>query len=176
MITVLEGEEDGIYGSAGVSDEYGRTEAWGIMSLLSGCITVASAAIADAGIDCVDLVTGGVAAIVGPPVAIGEPTSKSTVTSSANPTNIVNDVCSAEHENILAVCVVGYLQSRDEITEIWIKSDATSPPKTENQGRSRLDILIEKAVEAAMAARLVLKEAIMESTELQVHRSKLNQM
>lgn len=175
MITVLEGEEDSISGSEDVSEEQGRTGAWGIMSLLSGCITVASAAIADAGIDCVDLVTGGVAAIVRPAGTIAERTSNAAITSSENPTTIVKDICPAVHEKIFAICVVGYLQSRDEITEIWIKGDATTPAGGKSREQSRLDVLIEKAIEAAMAARLVLKKALMESTELQVQRSKLNQ-
>lgn len=174
VITVLEGEEDNIYGSENTFGEHLWTEAWGAMSLLSGCITVASAAIADAGIDCVDLVTGGVAAIVSPPVAIAQPMSKTTITSSGNPPTIVKDICSAEHEKILAVCVVGYLQSRDEITEIWIKGDTTSPQRKKNQGQSRIDTLVREAIEAAIAARLVLTEAIMESAELRVQRNKLN--
>ncbi|KAL8831456.1 MAG: hypothetical protein Q9191_000867 [Dirinaria sp. TL-2023a] len=176
VITVLEGEEDSISGSEDVSEEQGGTGAWGIMSLLSGCITVASAAIADAGIDCVDLVTGGVAAIVRPAGAIAEQTSKAAITSSENPTTIVKDICPTVHEKIFAVCVVGYLQSRDEITEIWIKGDATTPAGSKFPGQSRLDVLIEKAIEAAMAARLVLKEALMESTELQIDFSAVGEI
>ena len=59
IITVLESEEDcqedGLIAQA--SGEPGPSSGWVMMSVLSGCITVASAALADAGIDCVDIVT-----------------------------------------------------------------------------------------------------------------------
>ena len=172
VITVLEDGEESIYGINEGTDEHGRSEGWGIMSLLAGCITVASAAIANAGVDCVDLVTGGVAAIVGPSVDIAEPKSKAATTTFEDSTRVVQDICPAEHETVLAVCVVGYLKSRDEITEIWIKGDAASPPRSVSQGQTRLDILIGQAIEAAMAARHVLTEAISESTMLQTQRRK----
>ena len=60
IITILEGEEDRWVGD----DESKASGQWGMMNVLSGCITVAAAAIADAGIDCVDTVSGGVAALV----------------------------------------------------------------------------------------------------------------
>ncbi|KAK6827669.1 hypothetical protein PG987_011010 [Apiospora arundinis] len=77
------------------------------MNVLSGCITVASAAIADAGIDCVDTVAGGVAALV----------RKNDKTA---PT-IVMDPVVAEYSSILAACCVAYLPTRDEITNMWFK-------------------------------------------------------
>ena len=129
VVTVLEDEEEGRE----------RREGWGVMSVLAGCITIASAAIADAGIDCVDLITGGVAAIVSD--------------------QLVLDPCPYDHENINAACVVGYLQSRDEITEIWSKSKMHAPGIV-------FAPLIDNAVEAAKATRLVLLEALNESTEL----------
>ena len=136
VITILEGEEEGP----------GRTEDWGMMSILAGCITVASAAIADAGIDCVDLVTGGVAALV--------------------PDQLVLDPCPCDHEKIEAVCVVGYLQFRDEITEIWSKGKV-------HASRMISDPLIDNAVEAAKAARLVLLEVLKDSTEQKIQQSAL---
>ena len=141
-----------------------------MMSLLSGCITVASAAISNAGVDCVDLVTGGVAAIVGPSVEIPESKSKAASTTFEDLTRVVQDIHPAEHETILAVCVVGYLQSRDEITEIWIRGDAASPHRDTSQGQTKLDILIGQAIKAAVAARHVLIEAISEPTRLQTQR------
>ncbi len=68
VITVLESEDDNAWNNGQLS-ESGRRDCWGMMSILSGCITVASAAIVDAGIDCIDVVTGGVAAIVREPTA-----------------------------------------------------------------------------------------------------------
>lgn len=136
VVTVLEGEEDGP----------GQAEGWGAMSILAGCITVASAAIDDAGIDSVDLVTGGVAAVVS-----GQ---------------LVLDPCPSDHDKIDAACVVGYLQSRDEITEIWSRDTV---------GASALvfEPLIDNAVEAAKAARLVLLESIKESTEEAIRSGEL---
>jgi exosome complex component MTR3 len=63
VVTILEGEEDG-FPEIGGEGRSGKGTGWGLMSVLAGCITVASAALCDAGIDCVDLVSGGVAALV----------------------------------------------------------------------------------------------------------------
>ena len=130
-----------------------------MMSILSGCITVASAAIIDAGIDCIDVVTGGVAAIVRQPTA---------------PPQVLLDPCPSNHEKIFAACVIGYLQTRDEITELWTTGDMMS--LIDNNGVSPVgfESLIDQAVEAAIAARLVLTEAIKESTEVKVQISQIN--
>ncbi|TQV93033.1 ubiquitin-protein ligase (Asi3) [Cordyceps javanica] len=58
VVTIIEGEL-----TRQAAQDQG-IEGWEMMNVLSGCITVASAAIADAGIDCVDTVAGGVAAMV----------------------------------------------------------------------------------------------------------------
>ena len=97
VITILEGEEDAFWGDRQGGE---RSGGWSMMSALAGCITVASAALVDAGIDCVDLVSGGVAALV----KNGEPGTE----------QVVLDPAPVEH-NLKAACVVGYLQSRDEI-------------------------------------------------------------
>ena len=133
LITVLEGEDDGWFGEGKDSGE-----GWGMINVLAGCITAASAAIADAGIDCVDLIAGGVAALVE-----GEQEA-------------VLDPCPSEHEALKAACVVGYLQSRDEITELWMRGDAGKSPES----------LIDKAVEAAMLTRTVLAEAVKEAADV----------
>lgn len=125
------------------------------MSILSGCITVASAAITDAGIDCVDLVTGGVAAVVRQP--------------SMSP-QIMLDPCPSDQGEILAACVIGYLHSRDEITEIWAKGNMAQA-----NGKSKeslgFESLIDQAVRAALAARLVLLEDIKEATSNKIEMS-----
>lgn len=135
IITILEGEEDRWWGDVRGDEKAGG---WGMMNVLAGCITVASAALVDAGIDCVDLVSGGVAALVGPA-----------------PTDLVLDPSPAEHESIRAACVVSYMQTRDEITEIWMKGDAGA--ESEN--------LIDHAVKAASLTRSVLAEAVKEGAE-----------
>lgn len=140
VITVLEGEEDGWWGDA---QEGGKAGGWGMMNVLAGCITVASAALADAAIDCVDLVSGGVAALTAERGGEG-----------------VLDPCPSEH-NIKAACVVGYLQSRDEVTEMWMKGDAGS----------QSEALIDNAVKAAVLTRTVLAEAVKEATEMKIGKT-----
>lgn len=156
VITVLEGEDDGpsgLIGSDAHKDE-GSLSGWGMMSVLSGCITAASAAVADAGIDCVDLVSGGVAAIVRPPrlpEGMGNGDKEA---------QIVQDPCPSEHQNLVAVCAVGYLQSRDEVTEVWTRGDIGGVPL--GQDPLAVESLVDQAVEAAVSSRLVLEEALRE--------------
>ena len=181
IITVLEGEEDGFTAEAfnKATQEYGRSEGWGIMSILSGCITVASAAIADAGVDCTDVVTGGYAAMVRHSAmeSIGQHSIPLTDRPQPDgPAIIVKDPCPVEHEEIIAACVVGYSQSRDEITEIWIKGGVIDHFSHENSDGAVFDALMDQAVEAAMAARLVLVEAVKESTEIKMRKSKPGQL
>lgn len=132
-ITVLEGEEDGEKGGG-----------WGMMNVLAGCVTVASAALVDAGIDCVDLVSGGVAAVV------RDSTQQNGET--------VLDPSPPEHDDIKAACVVAYLPSRDEITEMWMKGDAGNDTET----------LIDAAVKAATMTRTVLAEAVQDTVTLKL--------
>lgn len=138
VITVLEGEEDGWWGDRQRSEKAGG---WGMISVLGACITVASAALVDAGIDCVDLVSGGVAALV--------------QESSEAKTRIILDPCPCEHD-FKAACVVGYLQARDEVTGMWMKRDAGD----------ETEALIDQAIKAASLTRTVLAEAVKEATEL----------
>ncbi|KXT03284.1 hypothetical protein AC578_4813 [Pseudocercospora eumusae] len=135
VITVLEGEEDGFWAE---SSQAGKTGGWGMMSVLAGCITVASAALADAGIDCVDLVSGGVAALVN---------------SNGSDEYILDP--SPPEQDIKAACVVGYLQTRAEITEMWLKGEAGAEAET----------LIDNAVKASIMTRTVLADAVKEATE-----------
>lgn len=174
IITVLEGEEDNPWGNeeARVGEQKSQAGGWGMMSVLSGCITIASAALADAGIDCVDLICGGMAAIVHQPALLNtnqrqtQPSGKKT--GSNTNLEVVLDPCPIEHREITAACVVGYLQSRDEITEIWVKGGDLRPSSKQNSGRFTIDLLMDRAVEASMATRLVLVAAINESTELKL--------
>ncbi|TID25858.1 exoribonuclease family protein [Venturia nashicola] len=148
IITILEGEEDRWWGDelSGGSTGVGGIGGWGMMSVLAGCITVSSAALVDAGIDCVDMISGGVAAIVGNPT---ESKSKD------GEGNTILDPCPAEHVQVVAACVVGYLAQRDEITELWLKGGT---------GSSSAE-LVDKAVEAAVATRSVLVQAVEETAK-----------
>ncbi|KAH7171544.1 3' exoribonuclease family, domain 1-domain-containing protein [Dactylonectria macrodidyma] len=106
VVTIIEGDQ-----ARQAAVEQGIEE-WDMMNVLGGCITVAAAALADAGIDCVDTVSGGVAALV-PGTDGKEPV-------------IVLDPVPSEHKEILAACCVAYLPSRDEITNLWLKGGLSS--------------------------------------------------
>ncbi|KAI1332342.1 exoribonuclease [Xylariaceae sp. FL0255] len=101
IVTIIEGDQDRH------APENQSNDGWDTMNVLSGCITVASAAIADAGIDCVDIVTGGVAALV----AMNEKSRPS----------IVLDPAVADYHKIYAACCIAYLPTRDEVTNMWFK-------------------------------------------------------
>ncbi|KAI9813701.1 MAG: 3'-5'-exoribonuclease, partial [Thelocarpon impressellum] len=154
VVTVLEGEEDRWCGDAAGGSAEGA-EGWGMMTVLAGCITAASAAIAHAGIDCVDLVSGGVAAI----------------TSTSEEAQCVLDPSPAEHPKIHAACVVGYLASRDEVTELWLKGDLPAADKAPGASGSGIDDLINHAVQAAMGSGSVLEEAVKEGALLKTGAS-----
>ena len=160
VVTVLEGEEDCPWEALAEGNQNGRIGGWGLMSILSGCITVASAAVTDAGIDCIDLITGGVAAIVRQPSA---------------PLQLVLDPCPSDHDEIVAACVIGYLQSRDEITEMWAKGNISASSNGKETKPMGFETLVDSAVEAAKGARRVLVEAIKDSTEAKLESSSAGQ-
>ncbi|KAL1972831.1 hypothetical protein VTN31DRAFT_6373 [Thermomyces dupontii] len=155
-VTVLEAEDDRWWGdSPGVSDA-----SWGLMNVLAGCITATAAAVADAKIDCLDLTAGGVAALVAGDGQDGTP-------------RLILDPDPSEHRDILALCVVGYLPSRDEITELWLKRD-TSTYASEKEGEtSGHEALIDGAVAAARGVHTVLTEAVRESAERLLEQASL---
>ncbi|KAL4742778.1 3' exoribonuclease family, domain 1-domain-containing protein [Aspergillus similis] len=149
-ITILEAEDDRWWGDAPDSHD----AAWGMMNVLAGCITAASAAIADARIDCLDLVAGGVAAIVADKAADGNGNAYA---------RLMLDTDPAEHQSILSACVVAYMPERDEITELWLKGDnSKAAVGTADQSLSH-EALIDGAVVAARGAHSVLAEAVRES-------------
>lgn len=172
VITVLESEEDYSWSKEKFQADGNDLNAdWGIMSLLSGCITVASAALVDAGIDCVDLVCGGMAAIVRQPTL--NTSIYGLIQSSANhapnaENTVVLDPRPSEYPEMIAGCVVGYLPSRDEITELWVKGDGLSFTTSRNRGMTWIDFLTDQAIEAAKMVRLVLTESINEGTEIRL--------
>ncbi|KAF7869699.1 hypothetical protein EAF04_004483 [Stromatinia cepivora] len=157
-ITILEGEEDHWWGD---DKSFGSLTAggWGMMSVLSGCITVASAAIADAGIDCVDVVSGGVAALVRSPANSEQESS----------TSLVLDPVPSEHKEILAACIVAYLPARDEITDLWVKGDIGHSTESSNDDPS-YEELTENAVQAALGAHRVLIGALKETADIKFRR------
>lgn len=149
IVSVIEGDQD----RRNPSHDSGSGEgAWSVMSVLSGCITVASAALADAGIDCVDTVAGGVAALVqdghnGPESITGG--------------SIVVDPVPSEHDKIVAACCVAYLPNRDEVTNLWFKGDAAASD-------SALYLnLVNNGVRASKIANRVLVESLKETLQPQ---------
>jgi RNase PH len=147
-ITILEAEDDRWWGDAPDSHD----ASWGMMNVLAGCITAASAAIADAHIDCLDLVAGGVAALV----------SDDEKQTSAAP-KLMLDADPAEHRSIVSACVVAYMPARDEITELWLKGDSSKALLENGDSRSGHEALLDGAVDAARGAHTVLAEAVRES-------------
>ncbi|KAI9736374.1 MAG: 3'-5'-exoribonuclease [Claussenomyces sp. TS43310] len=148
VITILEGEDDQWSGNKRASS---NGEQLSLMSVLGGCITVASAAIADAGIDCVDVVSGGVVALVRGP----------------KETSMVLDPVPSEHSEILAACVVGYLPSRDEITDLWMTGDLGLAAGHELASENlAYEGLTESAIQAARGSHHVLTAALKEAAEL----------
>ncbi|KAL4807672.1 3' exoribonuclease family, domain 1-domain-containing protein [Aspergillus unguis] len=148
-ITILEAEDDRWWGDSPDSHD----AAWGMMNVLAGCITAASAAISDARVDCLDLVAGGVAAIVADESADG--------TTSAP--KLMLDTDPAEHRSILSACVVAYMPARDEITELWLKGDNSKAAVGTVDASLSHEALIDGAVDAARGAHSVLSDAIRES-------------
>ncbi|MCJ1438019.1 3'-5'-exoribonuclease [Xylographa pallens] len=166
IITILEGEEDyWWHRNSNCSDDAPQIPAAsGMMSILCGCINVASAAIADAGLDCIDIVASGVAAIVGKTFVSGE---------SGHDLQVILDPNFSEHREVLASCVVGYLQSRDEVTELWMNGGILSLPEALSDDQNGITLLIDSAIQAAIAARHVLVEAIKEPTEHRLAQHKI---
>lgn len=138
IVSVLEGDQDRSL-SHGEYDE-----AWDTMNVLAGCITVASAALVDAGIDCVDTVAGGVAALV----RGADEGAKD---------ELVVDPLASQHEKILAACCVAYLPERDEITNLWFKGDL---PATDT---SVYTAMVEKGILASQSANQVLVQSLRET-------------
>ena len=150
VITILEGEDDSWWDTGLSTMSSGGQTPFGMMSILSGCITAASTAIVDAGIDCVDIVTGGVAALV----------KKSELATGNSNLELVLDPCPSEHDEIVACCVVGYLKARDELTEVWMRGDVSLTSQVGVGGQSEVDSLINGAVQAASAYHAVIVSSI----------------
>jgi exosome complex component MTR3 len=129
-ITVLEAEDDSTLG---------------LMGVLAASITAASAALLDARIDCLDMMTGGLAAAI---------------RGHAGKSSYVLDPSPSEHEDIDAACVVAYLPSRDEVVEVWTTGKLHS---TRRGGSANFEDIMDQAVGAARAVQTVLKEVVIES-------------
>lgn len=139
IVTVIEGDQNRD------APENQDDEGWDMMNVLSGCITVASAAIADAGIDCVDTVAGGVAALVS--------------NEGSSQPEIVLDPLVAEHKKIHAACCVAYLPTRDEITNVWFKGQLPGGDMLIYKS------MMERSLEACRSANRVVVQALSETVK-----------
>lgn len=165
-ITILEGEDDRWWGDDIYDSSASSTgmDGWGLMNVLAACINVASAAVADAGIDCLDLIAGGVSAVVEDRDAASETqTAENTAlddsrTSRPGRRYMAIDPDPSEHSKIISACVVGYMPSCDEITSLWLKGNVS--PTDKQLGH---EMLVDYAVDAATASQSVVAAAIGES-------------
>ena len=139
VVSIIEGDQDRGE-AAGTGDE-----TWDIMNVLSGCVTVASAALADAGIDCVDTVAGGVSALV-----VAEDGGES----------VVMDPVPSEHGKIMAACCVAYLPTRDEVTNLWFKGNL------EASDAQWYTELVQKGIQASRSANRVLVQCLNDTVKL----------
>ena len=141
VITILDGEEEAAY----VSNLAARD--WGFMNVLSGCINVASAAIADAGVDCIDLIAANAAVSI--------------VQRDATRPSFLLDPCPSDGDVIQDLCVVAYSQARDEVTLVWTRTE-TPLINGRSHNTVQTEDLLNNAIEAASAVRLVIVDAVKE--------------
>ena len=141
VITVLEAEDD--LEKSSQTRHLSGVASVGNMNVVSGSITVATAALLDARIDCLDLLTGGVAA---------------TLSSDDGKALKILDPSPSEDPSCKAVCVVGYMPTRDEITLIWASGDIPDIPINDDEQTPGFDSLLDSAVNAARGSHVVLSQ------------------
>ncbi|PUU84127.1 3' exoribonuclease family, domain 1-domain-containing protein [Tuber borchii] len=167
FVSVLDCE--GGLGDAGDGND-GGVEV-GLMGVVAGAISCASAAIADAGIECFDLVAGGVAGLirerggvveedhVGEGMEAGEDISGARHGEKKNRgIALVLDPSPTDGYIILAAAAVGYMAARDELTLVWTKGSMGR----EGDGTDEVERLVDGAIAAATSVRLVINEAVKE--------------
>lgn len=179
VVTILDSEDEGdIANTVCLEDgraqepkfsDVGRSER-ALGCILAGCITAASAALADAGIEMVDLVSGGVASVYADdPSVKGKAKETGPAGSDGSDKLYIRDpsVVSPEGKTHLATCVLGYMAARDEISDIWISGRLSA-----NNQMSAMDELVDQAIAAARSARGVLNEASRERVQFVIENKK----
>ncbi|KAG0644780.1 3' exoribonuclease family, domain 1-domain-containing protein [Tuber brumale] len=152
-------------------DERGGGVEVGLMSVLAAAISCASAAIADAGIECFDIVAGGVAGLV---LEQGGVVEKDGVEGGLEVGEENDDIKRGEGGNgkvtlvldpspvdgciILAAAAVGYMAARDELTLVWTKGSLD----WDGDGTDEVERIIDGAITASTGVRLVINEAVKE--------------
>ncbi|EWC48644.1 hypothetical protein DRE_01866 [Drechslerella stenobrocha 248] len=173
VVTILDSEDEGDEVNTVCIEEgktveprfwdVGRSErALGVV--LAGCITAASAALADAGIEMFDLVSGGVASVF-----VDGSEVKGKAKEGAGPgRRYVRDpsIAPLDEGAPLATCVLGYMAARDEISELWISGRLGT-----KSGTAEMDELVDEAVAAARSSRGVLNEAAKERIQFIVDKA-----
>lgn len=117
----------------------------GAMQALAGAITCASAAVADAGIECVDLVSAGIAAVV-------EDASGDGIMTVLDPSPL-------DQYNVKTAALVAYMAGRDEVSLMWVRGEAEG---------SVFEGIVDSAVQVATIVRAVVNEAVKERVVLAV--------
>lgn len=151
VITILEAEDDIRRGPATMGTR--GFEGLAYMNTVSGCINAASAALLDAQIDCLDLVTGG--------VAVAGLNEDGTALRLLDPSP-------SEKLSIYSACLVGYMPARDEVTLIWAKGDI---PSKQDRLIDGFDSLVDSAVNAAKGAHVVLRQVATEHGQAHAKQS-----
>ena len=123
------------------------------MSLLSGCINVASTALVDAGIDYVGIISGGA-------VALARDRSSDSVV-----VRPYLDPSPQEYPDIVASCVVAYISSREELTETWIKGGLLPSFDAARDSSKDVEILIQSSCQAAIATSELIVGAFQGSSD-----------
>lgn len=134
-----------LFPKSGIDVNISVLEYTGKWSLLAFATNAVSAAIAESGIDVVDLVSASSFAITdeGPLI---DPTGE-------------------EEERAMAGGVVGYMASTKEITDAWISGSLEIDEEGDmdvDSGHARLGQTLRSVVSAAADARLVINHALME--------------
>lgn len=145
-VIVMEGEEDCLW-----NEEEGLERGIngvGLMNVLAASVNVAMAALMDAKIDCLDMLTSGVAA------------------RATGGSDELLDPCPSEHEELTSACVVGYLPNRDELVEIWTKNTSGGGDQMTTEK------LVDAAVKAARGSHKILTEVITESLQTSINTGK----
>jgi ribonuclease PH len=134
-----------LFPKSGIDVNIGVIEYTGKWSLLALTTNAVSVAIAESGIDVVDLVSASSFAVTDDGLVI-------------DPTGEEEDIASAGG-------VVGYMASTGEITDAWITGSLEVDEEGDmdvDSGHVRLGEMLKKVVSAAADARLVVNHALME--------------
>ena len=134
-----------LFPKSGIDVNIGILEYTGKWSLLALTTNAVSAAIAESGIDVVDLISASSFAVTDDGLVI-DPTGE-------------------EEQSASAGGIVGYMASTGEITDVWITGSLEMDEEDDmdvDSGHVRLGEMLKKVVPAAGDARLVVNHALIE--------------